>query len=286
MIRNISVLFTFLIFFSSHSFPCTPLSDNKDSLDNKVNSPTALQLIKYDFIKSLDDGWEILKAPAQFSGHDWAITGMILGGTALSMLLDDEIRNLVARNHSNVMDHITKAGQFYGEVIPAVSLSAGVYAAGLLFQERSVSLTGRLLAESLLYAGTINVVLKMLISRSRPYNNKGNTSFGNYDFDNDYYSLPSGHTTVAFTISTILAERIQNIYATVGLYGLAALTAYQRIYSDNHWFSDTVLGAALGIVISRAVIKLNDSDPYEYSGPDISLIPIRDGFALGINFTF
>ena len=286
MIRNFSILFTFILFLTSQSFPGTPASDKNDSLSNKENSPTAFQLIKYDFSKSLDDGWEILKAPAHFSGHDWAVTGMIIGGTALSMLLDDEIRSTVAKNHSDAMDQITKVGQYYGEVVPAVSLSAGVYAVGLLFKERSISLTGRLLAESLLYAGTINVVLKMLISRSRPYNNKGNTSFGNYKFDNDYYSLPSGHTTVAFTISTILAERIQNVYATIGLYGLAALTAYQRIYSDNHWFSDTVLGAALGIVISRAVVKLNESDPYEYSGPDISILPIRNGFALGINLTF
>ncbi len=286
MIRNFSLFFAFLFFFSSQLHPGTPGNNNSDSLKSDKNSVTAFQLVKYDLIKSLNEGWEILKAPAHFSGKDWAAAGAVIGGTALSMLLDDEIRNTVGKNHSPVMDNITKAGYYYGEVVPAVSLSAGIYATGLIFNERSVSLTGRLLAESLLYAGTINALLKVLFSRNRPYDNAGNMDFGNYKFNNDYYSLPSGHTTVAFTVSTVLAERINNIYATIGLYGLAALTAYQRIYDDKHWFSDTVLGAALGIYISRAVVKLNEADPYEDRGPDFMIIPSENGIRFGINFNF
>jgi membrane-associated phospholipid phosphatase len=240
----------------------------------------------YDFNKSLDDGLYILKSPVHFSGKDWAITGAIVGTTALSMFLDNDIRDVVRRNQTETMDNITKVGQYYGEVAPAVSLSAGLYAVGLIFNERSVSLTGRLLAESLLYAGTINVLLKVLFSRSRPYNNNGNMDFGNYVFDNDYYSMPSGHTTVAFVVSTVLAERIQNIYATIGLYGLASLTAYQRIYSDNHWFSDSVLSAAIGMVIGRTVVKLNSSDPYQNNFPDITILPINKGYCIAFDLYF
>jgi membrane-associated phospholipid phosphatase len=257
-----------------------------DSLSSSTASPSAFQLFKYDFNKSLDDGWDLLRAPAHFTAGDWAITGTVIGGTALSMLLDNDVRHAVRRNQTGTLDDITKAGKYYGEVVPAVSLSAGIYAAGLIFNERSVSLTGRLLAESLLYAGTINVLLKMIFSRSRPYTNNGNTDFGNYSFNNDFHSLPSGHTTVAFTVSTVLAERINNVYASIGLYSLAALTAYQRIYSDNHWFSDTLFGAALGFVVSRAVVRLNETDPYEDNLPEITAFPINGGFSLGVNFHF
>ncbi len=283
MSRYLSLLIISIIFYANTVFPG---NRDKDSTNTDLTSPTAYQLIKYDFNKSLSDGWDILRAPAHFTEKDWVITGSILGGTALSMLLDDEVRNAVRENQTNSLDDITKAGKYYGEVVPAVSLSAGIYAAGLIFNDRSVSLTGRLLAESLLYAGTINVLLKMIFSRSRPYTNNGNADFGNYNFDNDYYSLPSGHTTVAFTVSTVLAERINNIYATIGLYGLAALTAYQRIYSDNHWFSDTILGAAIGVVISRAVVNLNEADPYESNIPELTVFPSNDGFRMGLNFKF
>ena len=286
MTQYFSFLLISIISLTNISFPQNNSDQGEDSLNTIQTSPSAYQLIKYDFNKSLSDGWDILRAPAHFTGEDWAVTGIILGGTSLSMLLDNDVRRAVRRNQTGALDDITKAGQYYGEVVPAVSLSAGIYAAGLIFNERSVSLTGRLLAESLLYAGTINVLLKMIISRSRPYKNEGNTNFGNYKFNNDYYSLPSGHTTVAFTVSTVLAERINNIYATIGLYGLAALTAYQRIYSDNHWFSDTILAAALGIVISRAVVGLNESDPYENHIPKLTLVPVDGGFNVGLNFQF
>ncbi len=286
MRRYFSFLIISMICFSNVSFPGNQGDKGEDSLNTTMTSPSAYQLIKYDFNKSLNDGWDLLRAPAQFTGGEWAITGTILGGTALSMLLDNDVRRAVRRNQTGTLDDVTKAGQYYGEVVPAVSLSAGIYAAGLIFNDRSVSLTGRLLAESLLYAGTINILLKMLFSRSRPYNNNGNTDFGNYNFNNDNYSMPSGHTTVAFTVSTVLSERINNVYATIGLYGLAALTAYQRIYSDNHWFSDTILGAALGVVISRAVVNLNRMDPYEDSLPELTAFPIRGGFSLGLNYRF
>ncbi len=286
MRQRLSILVFSIIIFSHSAFPGNPGNTSEDSLITCHPSPSVYQLIKYDFSKSLNDGWDILKAPAHFTGGEWAITGIILGGTSLSMFLDNDVRSLVRRNRTRALDDVTKAGKYYGEVVPAVSLSAGIYAAGLIFNDRSVSLTGRLLAESLFYGGTINILLKILFSRGRPYNYKGNTDFGNYDFNNDYYSMPSGHTTVAFTISAVLAERINNLYATIGLYGLAALTAYQRIYSDNHWFSDNILGAALAVVISRVVVKLNQSDPYENDIPEITAFPTNDGFNLGLNFRF
>lgn len=286
MIRYLTVLIFFVFFLSGISYSGGSNLRDKDSLKGKPVHPSVFQLIKYDINKSLKDGLDIIKAPVNFSGEDWTITGLIAGGTAFSMFLDNDIRDVVRRNQTGTMNNITKMGQYFGEVVPAVSLSAGIYAAGLIFNERSVSLTGRLLAESLLYSGTLNILLKFLFSRSRPYNNNGNTDFGNYNFNNDYYSLPSGHTTVAFTVSTVLSERIDNTYITIGLYGLASLTAFQRMYSDNHWFSDTLLGAAIGTVIGRAVVKLNDSDPYVPGGPCVTIYPINGGYALGLNFRF
>ncbi len=283
---HLSILFISILFFSGSAFPGNPGNLNGDSLNAARLSPFPYELIEYDINKSLSDGWDILKAPAHFTGAEWTVTGIILGGTAVSMTLDKNVRKLVRRNQTTTLDDVTKVGQFYGKVFPAASLSAGIYAAGLIFNDRSVSLTGRLLAESLLYAGTINLLLKVLLSRSRPYLNQGNTNFGNYNFTFDYYSMPSGHSTVAFTISTVLAERINNIYATIGLYGLAALTAYQRVYSDNHWISDTILGAAIGVVISRAVVKLNQSDPYENDIPEITAFPINGGYGVGLKFHF
>lgn len=283
MNRVYAYYFLVIILFSGIANAQSYIDSTRD-----LNSASAFEIFRYDIQKGLQDGLDIIKAPAHFSTGDWITAGAIVGGTSFSMLLDNHLRDLIRRNRSNTMNDVTNIGHYYGEVIPAVSLSAGVYAAGLIFNDRSVSLTGRLLGESLLYTGIINILLKVLFSRSRPYNNNGNTDFWNYKFDNAYYSLPSGHITVAFALSTVLAERINNIYATIGLYTLAALTAYQRMYSDNHWFSDTILGAATGIVISHAVVKLNGNDKYENRKSQIAGVSLimNHGYGIGFSFNF
>ena len=85
---------------------------------------------------------------------------------------------------------------------------------------------------------------------------------GKVEFESDFKetSLPSGHTSTAFTAATILSNRIDNMYASVALYSLASLTALQRIYVDRHWFSDTILGAALGTAIGLKVVKLHEEN--------------------------
>jgi membrane-associated phospholipid phosphatase len=283
MNRAYAYYFLVIILFSGIANAQSSIDSTRDS-----NSSSAFEIFRYDIQNGLQDGLDIIKAPAHLSTGGWITAGAIVGGTSLSMLLDNGLRDLIRRNRTKTMNDVTNIGQYYGEVIPAVSLSAGVYAAGLIFNDRFVSLTGRLMGESLLYAGTINILLKVLFSRSRPYNNKGNTDFWNYKFDNAYYSLPSGHTTVAFALSTVLAERINNIYATIGLYTLAALTAYQRMYSDNHWFSDTILGAATGIVISHAVVKMNENDKFENWESHITGVSLimNQGYGLGFSFAF
>ena len=86
----------------------------------------------------------------------------------------------------------------------------------------------------------------------------------------------------------MLAERIDNIYASIGLYGLAGLTAYQRIYSDNHWISDIFLGAAAGIAIGKYFANLHERNNNKLSKIDYLLFPyISNTYSgFGISLTF
>jgi hypothetical protein len=61
--------------------------------------------------------------------------------------------------------------------------------------------------------------------------------------DEEGYSLFSGHTTDAFAAATVLSQRFNNIFASIAFYSLAGLTAYQKVYTDQRCFSDTVLAA-------------------------------------------
>lgn len=62
-------------------------------------------------------------------------------------------------------------------------------------------------------------------------------------------SFPSGHTTQIFFMVTLLSLRFNvGMQATLGLYVLAALVGFTRIYVGAHYPRDVVGGATLGII--------------------------------------
>jgi hypothetical protein len=52
--------------------------------------------------------------------------------------------------------------------------------------------------------------------------NDQNTGIDFFEFETNENSLPSGHTTTVFTITTVLSERLDNFYASATLCSLAS----------------------------------------------------------------
>lgn len=76
----------------------------------------------------------------------------------------------------------------------------------------------------------------------------------------DFLSLPSGHSSTAFALATV-AERHYGWKAGVPAYLLAAGIGLSRVESDRHHLSDVLAGATLGIVVGRAVTRVNAERP-------------------------
>jgi len=175
-----------------------------------------------------------------------------------------------------------KVGKLYGEWQPAAIVGGGLYLGGLVFKDPYVRVTGRMFVESFVLSGVVESLLKTVIGRSRPYTEEGAHRFRGFQFHAATTALPSGHTTVAFAMSTVLAERIDNGWATAGLYGLAGLTAVSRVYDDDHWLSDVFLGSVVGIVVAKAVVANNRES--ERAHTTWHLFPTRQGIMLSVNF--
>jgi membrane-associated phospholipid phosphatase len=75
-----------------------------------------------------------------------------------------------------------------------------------------------------------------------------NDSFGNHHFQ----SFPSAHTATAFGLATVLAGR----YPRGGpvFFLLAAVAGFQRIQVMDHFASDVLVGAALGLACGAACV--------------------------------
>ncbi|MGF7079930.1 phosphatase PAP2 family protein [Mucilaginibacter sp. UYCu711] len=69
----------------------------------------------------------------------------------------------------------------------------------------------------------------------------------------DYYSFPSGHTANAFMGAEFIAQEYSEksyIYTAIG-YSFAVTTGVFRMYNRDHWFSDVVAGAGVGIISTK-----------------------------------
>lgn len=66
---------------------------------------------------------------------------------------------------------------------------------------------------------------------------------------NSFDSFPSQHTSAAFSAATLLQKEYggRSIWYSVGGYTVATATGGLRIAKDNHWLSDVMAGAAVGI---------------------------------------
>jgi hypothetical protein len=276
------LILTFLI-----SITALQAQVNFDIDQNKTNSGI-INNIGSDATSFYKTSLDFVQSPFHFGSKEFMMTGIITGVTALAFTLDNPIRDAMKRNHSSCMNNITSVGEKLGAAQYGIALSGALYLGGQLVQEPGLRKTGLMLAEALFLNGLTTGILKVTIGRSRPYGNDGNTDLEFFRLDDEDNSLPSGHTSTAFTIATVLSQRINNTYATIALYSFAGLTAVQRIYADRHWFSDVVLGAALGTVVGLKVVKLNSEYDDQESPVKMNIYPVlgNKGYGAGLMLSF
>lgn len=215
-------------------------------------------------------------APARFSLRDWGIFGWTLVGTGMTAVADNGLRNATAGRQQGAMRGVVDVGNYYGTWVPPVAITAGLYVTGIAFDEPGIRKAGRRVFQSALYATVITGVIKVMVGRHRPHLEDGPYMFHGPSTRDDYNSFPSGHTTIAFAVSSSLAAEIDETWATVGLYGLAGITGLSRMYSDRHWGSDVVFGAVVGTICGYGVAHLNDTPPDEAG---LMLFPTMNGIA-------
>ena len=180
----------------------------------------------------------------------------------------------------SLQDPEIQANRFLGRVATSVEqvtspgafiIGGALYSIGRFGGHKDIEDLGWHGTESVLLASGVTFVLKGVIGRARPYA-AGDTNPHDFRFlhgfqSADRQSFPSGHTTAAFAAASSVTSEIARMwpaatwYAGPALYGGATLVGLSRMYHNNHWASDVVLGAAIGTFSGLKVVRYSHAHP-------------------------
>ncbi len=179
------------------------------------------------------------------SGKQAAIAGLILLATGMG---DEGLREEFQEHRSGATNSVARLGNALGEplyVVPVIGVS---YLAGRLSGNQSLTRLAWRAGSVALLASGVTTALKYTIGRTRP----------SHDGDSDLFqpfggatSFPSGHTTLAFAMATVIADETHDGWSDPLVYGAAIVTAFARVNDDRHWASDVLAGALVGHLSAR-----------------------------------
>lgn len=226
----------------------------------------------------------VLASPLRWSGKEWAIFGSVMAGTLALSYVDEDVNDFILRHHSKTADKLADFGVHYGEPVTVVVLTGGLYAIGLIADSEWLRESCVILSASLLPSGAIQSVTKIASGRARPHLGLGHAEFDPFRGEEGYYSFFSGHTMVATAPAHVFAKRIDNAFAKVGLYSLAVIGGAARLYNEDHWLTDVVLGNALIIMSVNSVSKWLEAKKSgkAMGGLQWQIVPARHGVSLSM----
>jgi membrane-associated phospholipid phosphatase len=249
-----------------------------------AQSPTlqnSVQPYKYTFSQFGNETWDFVKQPTKWDGCDWLKIGLVGAGTFLIMeTADQPVRTAVLKDQRYYKSVPIEFGRLWGEIYSPIVLFGGFAIHSLITKDIGTRKIAYEIGQASIYAGVLSFLLKLAIGRSRPYLNEGKTHFTPFAsiLNQDNKSLPSGHSTVAFVLSTVLSRNVKSPVLKVLAYLPAALTLVSRVYQDQHWASDTFAGAALGYFIATWVVDQHENHK--------SMVEMSSAYPFSISIAF
>ena len=205
----------------------------------------------------LTDQKDIWLFPTQIArGRYWIPTLAVVGGTAALIAADPKIAPYF-RKHGGNLDDVNDG--FDGTITSAETalVPLSLLAAGYIRHDSYQVNTSLLAGEAYVDSAIVDLAMKVVTQRKRPYNIPPSGPFNDTFFNNGKShftegSFPSGHAIGAFSIATVIANRYHNHrWVPFAVYGLATAVSLSRVTTSAHYPSDVFLGAALGYVIAK-----------------------------------
>lgn len=222
-------------------------------------------------------GWGAVPAPAAALDHPIEVDGLwtdgetwlslgVLAGAGLLAFEDETIRREVQRDDDETLASLADGFNLLGHPLTGLGISATLWGAGALRHDRHLAETGQMALEAVLLGQIATVMVKAGVGRLRPDEREDAWSFRPFSLASERDSFPSGHTASAFALAGVLSRRSESDWAPWLYYGLASLVGAARVYDDEHWASDAVVGALVGELAARLTMHFHRRNPGFFFG--------------------
>jgi membrane-associated phospholipid phosphatase len=208
---------------------------------------------------------------ALFTGGDALLAAGVLLGARLIHPLDEHYRQRLQDSSTQANAKLQVLSKIVRTTVaPGAYIIGGtLYAAGRLGKNDKLADLGLHGTEALIVGEITATTLKGLIGRARPFVGTGpnDYGFGRGFGRGEYKSFPSGHSTAAFAAAAAVTSEAtryapdQRVLVGLMMYGGAALVGASRMYNNQHWASDVIVGAGIGTFAGLKVVRYHHSHP-------------------------
>ena len=202
-----------------------------------------------------DDAKTVATAPTYWEKTEWQNVGwasLAVLGTAI--VADAPVRDFMRQQPRN--NSFLNSVENFGTTYAFGTMGAFFLVGKMTDDVRAEHVAEDAVAASLISA-TINQTLKVTVNRSRPRDDVGTSDFQGFTGLNNNSSFPSGHTTEAFALASVIASSYEEDWVSYAAYSVAGLVGVARMYNDAHFASDVTASAIIGTYVGRSVVKHN-----------------------------
>lgn len=168
-----------------------------------------------------------------------ADTAIVLGtGAGIAIVvhpIDDNLSTWAAEQGPS---GYTKIGRTIGDGWIQGGTALATYAVGLATHHEPTAHLGSDLIRGQFLNAIVTRGTKLIAQRARPSGGKD--------------SFPSGHTSASFLTAAVLDGHFGTRVGAPA-YAVASFVAWTRVRDDDHWLTDTIIGATIGTIIGRTV---------------------------------
>lgn len=169
-----------------------------------------------------------------------------------SLVFDERIRDAARANQSESLDRLTGGADLLGTAGHIVPALASTYVISRIVGQHAFADATLRVGLSYAAADALEALLKPVVGRVRPNAGREPLTFRLLSGAGQFHSFPSAHVVhIASLVSATAIEAHRPWVTAIGGTAIAYVGA-QRVYRDQHWSSDVIASAMLGIEAALA----------------------------------